>query len=400
MRILLVDDEVRLLDSFRRSLRVARPEWEVTTADSGQEALRCLGGIAYDVLVTDMQMPAMDGATVLREARRIAPGTARILLSGHAGRDRILASEGAFHQFLAKPVAPGALQAMLDALDQDQRPPEAVQARRWVAGLERLPSLPCWHDAMEAQLQRENASFDEVAAIIRQDMGLASKVLKLVNSPYLAKEEKLTDLTRATEYLSLDLLKAAVLRHGISGSAESVMPSGLDLAFLWRHSQEVATAARFLAQRFGSGAKEAEACYSAGLLHDLGRLVLALDATCGYQAVLAQPETLICRTEWNHYRTDHSQIGAELLLLWGLDATLAEAVRSHHQYATGPDATRFSLQRALQVADVWSAGQAAMRHFPDGCLDRKTLEGLYPGDAPTWFSALDEARPLPSPIEH
>jgi DNA-binding response OmpR family regulator len=183
VRILLVDDEVRMLDSMRRSLGVERPRWEVVTAPSGAEALRLVAAGPFQVLVTDMQMPDLDGAAVLREARLLAPGTVRVLLSGHAGRERILACEGCFHQFLGKPVHPDGLLGVLDAFDQDQARPATVRARAVVAGLERLPSLPRIHQDLLRHLEGAAPGPQALARLVRQDLGLASRVLKRASPP-------------------------------------------------------------------------------------------------------------------------------------------------------------------------------------------------------------------------
>ena len=389
-----MDDEARLLDSFRRSLGVARPDWDVVTAESGPEAMVKLEEGSFDVLVTDMQMPGMDGAAVLREARRLAPGTVRILLSGHAGRERILACEGFFHQFLGKPVSPGGLLAVLDSLDLGEASPGSVRARQMVAALERLPSLPSWHQAMADHLQQDGAALEEVAAIIRHDLGLASKVLKLVNSPYLASDLKVADLAQAAEQLSLDLLKAAVLRHGVAGQAPVLVPAGVDLEQLWEHSFETASAARALALACGASPRVAEEGFAAGLLHDLGRVVLASEPGLGYQAVLQQHPrhgAELCELERNRYGTDHAELGAELLNLWGLDRTICEAIRGHHLQPMEPPAGTFPISLALQVADAWSSRLPSSHLFADGWVEQGLCRTFK-----AWLRLLDDgAVPIP-----
>ena len=386
-----MDDEVRLLDSFRRSLGVARPGWDVVTAESGQEALARLQERPFEVLVTDMQMPGMDGAAVLRQARRLAPGTVRILLSGHAGRERILACEGFFHQFLGKPVSPGGLLAVRDSLDLGQAGPGAVRARQLVAGLERLPSLPRWHQAMADHLQQDGAALSEVATIIRHDLGLASKVLKLVNSPYLASDLKVADLSQAAELLSLDLLKAAVLRHGVAGLARELAPAGVDLEQLWAHSFQTATAARALALACGASPRAAEESFTAGLLHDLGRVVLASEPELDYQEVLQQNPlhgAALCALERSRYGTDHAELGAELLNLWGLDRTICEAIGGHHRQPMEPPAGALPIGLILQVADAWTSRLPGSHLFADG-----GSEQARPGTFEAWLRLLEGGLP-------
>jgi putative nucleotidyltransferase with HDIG domain len=392
MRILLVDDEARMLDSMRRSLAVERPRWEVVTATTGADALRLLEPGAFQVLVTDMQMPELDGAAVLREAKALAPGTVRILLSGHAGRERILACEGCFHQFLGKPVHPDGFLAVLDAFDQDHALPATLRARSLVAGLDRLPSLPRIHQELVRHLEAAAPGPGALAHLVRQDLGLASRVLKLVNSPYLAADRKITDLTQATELLSLDLLRAAVLPQGPAGQHRALAPAGLSLENLWAHSTEVALAARTLAFASGQRSEVAEACYTAGLLHDIGKVVLALEPDFRYHEVLARHGALegaLFELERDRFGTDHAELGAELLHLWGVEGGICQAIRHHHQ-GTGT-LEPFSVGFAVHFADAWSSRFASNYPFADGSLNPAATQGEHAGTLERWSNLLDMA---------
>ena len=232
MRILLVDDETRLLDSTRRAIRLERPSWAVFTASGGVEAIQVLQERSIDVLVTDMLMPGMDGAGVLRMARQLSPGTVRLILSGHAGRDLIQSCEASFHQFLGKPVDPEAFIRVMDSFVIDEARPMATAARRLVAGLERVPSLPTLYRDLAHQLNEPSPSMEAVSRIVQLDLGMASKVLKLANSCYVTSELKVNDLRQAVELLSLDVLRKAVLVHGALEVARELNPSSLDLTEL------------------------------------------------------------------------------------------------------------------------------------------------------------------------
>lgn len=367
MRILLVDDEVRLLDGLRRSLRLERPEWDVATADSGLEACERLQQASYDLLITDMLMPGMDGAGLLREARRVAPGMVRIVLSGHAGRDRIQSCESSFHQFLGKPVDPDRFIALVDGFDQGRAQPGSAQARALVAGLDRIPSLPSRHQELSSLLGRADPPLDAVAALVQRDLGMASKVLKLVNASYLTPDRKVTDLSQAVDLIGLDLLKQAVLEREALSVAEDLHPAGLDLAGLWHHSVQVAETCAFLARLEGLGAELAAFCHTAGLLHDLGRVVLATHPGLGYERLLRaeaggqQPLTAL---EMEAYGTTHAAVGAELLHLWGLEPVLCDLVRTHHARLSDDPSHR--LDRLLRFADQWCSEGAQDDPFADG----------------------------------
>lgn len=102
-RILFVDDEEKLLQGLRRMLRPLRHEWDMTFVPSGQEALAAIGKQSFDVLVTHMRMPGLDGPGLLAEVRRQHPHIVRIVLSGHSSKNTTVRSVGLAHRYLSKP---------------------------------------------------------------------------------------------------------------------------------------------------------------------------------------------------------------------------------------------------------------------------------------------------------
>jgi CheY-like chemotaxis protein len=107
--ILFVDDEPRVLEGLRRMLRPLRHEWQMAFANSGAEALEILARMPFDVLVTDMRMPGMDGALLLETVRARFPTVLRIILTGQCNRDTLLRSVSLAHYHLAKPCDPDTL---------------------------------------------------------------------------------------------------------------------------------------------------------------------------------------------------------------------------------------------------------------------------------------------------
>ena len=111
--ILFVDDEPLVLEGLRRALRSMRQEWEIYFAGGGQEALDCLSQRPFDVVVSDMRMPGMDGAQLLSEVKRRYPQVARIILSGHSDQEFAMKSVRIAHQYLAKPCEPEILKSVI-----------------------------------------------------------------------------------------------------------------------------------------------------------------------------------------------------------------------------------------------------------------------------------------------
>jgi len=104
-RIILVDDEMKVLDALRRSLRGMADQWDMDFVTKGQEALKMMENKAYDVIVSDMKMPEMSGDELLGKVRDLYPETARIVLSGHCSQSTAFRLVDSDHFYLSKPCA-------------------------------------------------------------------------------------------------------------------------------------------------------------------------------------------------------------------------------------------------------------------------------------------------------
>jgi len=113
-RILLVDDEANVLEGLRRTLR---PFFDVALANGPDEALKLVATEGpYEVVVSDLRMPGMDGIALLCQIRKASPQTVRVLLTGYGDMNAIIAAvnEGNVFRFLSKPCPPWALTRALE----------------------------------------------------------------------------------------------------------------------------------------------------------------------------------------------------------------------------------------------------------------------------------------------
>jgi len=114
-RILFVDDEPNILKGLQRSLRPLRNQWEMTFAQGAVPALECLEKASFDMIVSDMRMPQMDGAQLLRKVQEKYPTMGRIILSGYSDQEMVMKSVKCAHQYLSKPCDK---QVLIDAINR------------------------------------------------------------------------------------------------------------------------------------------------------------------------------------------------------------------------------------------------------------------------------------------
>src|SRR6188768_1707511 len=109
--VLFVDDDLNVLSGLKRMLRSLRHEWAMEFVNSGDAALAFMAEHPIDVVVSDMRMPGMDGAELLREVSARHPGVIRIVLSGESNQESLMKVAGIAHQYLSKPCDTDTLKA-------------------------------------------------------------------------------------------------------------------------------------------------------------------------------------------------------------------------------------------------------------------------------------------------
>ncbi|HAV63811.1 MAG TPA: two-component system response regulator, partial [Verrucomicrobiales bacterium] len=363
-RILFVDDQEPILDGLRRMLRGMRSEWEMEFVDTGEKALALLDEKPFDVVVSDMLMPGMDGAKLLGEVAQRHPATARIILSGHAGQDMIFKCIGTTHQFLAKPCDAATLKATIQRITTQGLVMDTPRFKELIGSLDKLPTIPAIYSQIMAAVQDPDVTLESVGDIIAQDPSLTAKILKLVNSAYFGLRREISSPATATSYLGLDTIKSLVLSLQAFDQFETGRIRGLNLDRLWNHSMSTGALARQLSTLESADIAVREAAFTAGLLHDLGKVILAYNFPDEYQKVAALAdggEMGDVAAEQEVFGTTHPQIGGYLLGLWGLPEAVVEAISLHHSPSTAAEPAANALW-AVHVANVLAHESAQDRN--------------------------------------
>jgi HD-like signal output (HDOD) protein/CheY-like chemotaxis protein len=350
-RILFVDDEPMVLQGIQRSLRSMREEWDIDFAEGGEEAQEYLAREAYDVVLTDMMMPGMDGSQLLALVKERAPETVRLVLSGHAEPGLAMKCIGLAHQCLSKPCEGAILRATISRLTDRKFALRNEQVMAIVGRLENLPSVPTTYSRMVRLMDDPDTSMDQLGALIAQDMAMTAKILQLVNSSFFGLPRRIVNPAEAASFLGLNTLKAVILAASIFGQFELRLPAGFSPSNAVAHSQRVATAAREIARSEKATSRVVDEALVAGLLHDVGKLVLASNLPGEFQRVVEIGELNLLDAEESIFGTTHAEVGGYLLGLWGLPGSIVEAARLHHRPAESEEC-EFSALTATHVANA------------------------------------------------
>jgi HD-like signal output (HDOD) protein len=391
-RLLFVDDEVLVLQGLKRSLHCMRGQWDMTFVESGALALEALASQHYDAIVSDMRMPGMDGAQLLELVKREYPEVVRIVLSGQASRETILRFLGPAHQYLSKPCDPQELKSRLAQafVVRDLMKNDTVRAL--VSGLKSIPSLPSLYYEIEKELQSDEVSLKRIGEIVSKDAGMTAKILQLANSAFTGARQNISNPTQAITLIGTEMVRALVLSVHVFSQFKD--PSAPDCRALWEHGVAVSCLCQRIAISEKCSKSEVDECFTAGILHEIGKLVLLAEMPRPYGDVLAsvarKPGTLGL-AERERFGCTHGDLGAYLMSIWGLPHPLVHAVAYHDRPSESIE-NCFSSLTVVHAADAIVSSNSGSLILQDVQLDKGYLDALgLRAREPVWRGLYEES---------
>ena len=219
--------------------------------------------------------------------------------------------------------------------------------------LDTIPTLPASHQRVVEALQDPNHSGEKVAELMSQDLALTTNLFKSVNSAAFGLGQPVHSVQDAITYLGAQRLQALVVSAWAFKFIDEKTCRGFDPQQEWEHALAVASAAQELARSLNVPAGMREAAFTAGMLHDVGKLLLAANAPDGYGLILEEARES-GRPLWQMEKEDmgfsHAEIGACMLGIWGTGLPIVEAVAWHHEPALAPEG-KLSALTLVHLAD-------------------------------------------------
>lgn len=331
--ILLVDDEPSVLKALKRELSLSG--FIVLTAGSGYEALSILEQEDVGIVISDYMMPGMDGIELLLQVRNRYPSVYRAMLSGYIEEATVFRAlvKGIASIYFAKPWNGRDLASRIEHIFQLREKLNLDKVIEIVNSIERLPALPAVYQEFMSAVERERP-VSEIASSIEKDMGLSARILQIVNSAFFSIG-KIAQIERAIVYLGLNTVKDIILFASLYGESDWTpwQKNKLDLIYL--HSLLVHTGITFIQETCLQN-KIPESLKSAGLLHDIGKIVILKHFPKRYQDVLdhlnAHPDLDFYEAEiaLGYEDSTHSELGAYLSDYWNLPEEIVETAMYHH----------------------------------------------------------------------
>ena len=345
-KILFVDDNPHVLNSLRLNLRATRQLWDMTFACSGIEALHILETEPFDVLVTDLRMPELDGTELLRIAQERYPHMARIVLSGYAEENSVLKNMALAHHYLGKPCNAALLIKTINNLLPCQDVLLSPQMRKIISGLQSLPALSTIYTELQSALQDDNVSTKQLCDILNKDMAMVATVLRVANSPYFGIRCRTSSVEHAVQLLGIRTLRSIIITAQLFSKLDQSINPDYSFSQLWDHCIRVASLTNFISEQEGVSQIVRGNCFIAGMLHDIGKIVIFVLMPKEFNMVLKIIHTESVNThdaERKIIGASHADIGAYLMSRWGFEQEQIQAVLNHHSDAIDKTNTSSSL---------------------------------------------------------
>jgi putative nucleotidyltransferase with HDIG domain len=350
-RILLADADSQAPGQFQAALGEA---WEVISVANGNEALSEMEKHSCDVVVADLDLGEMDGAELLNRIQSAYPKTIRFILALEADRERMVKQVLGTHQFIGKPLESTIIRNSIEgALALEEWVPK-TSIRELVGRIRTLPTIPSLYLEVQAVLRSPDASTEQVGALIAKDMAMTTKLLQVLNSACFGLSRKITSPTEAVGILGFETVSSMVMAIKLLSQYDKVKPVYFSIDRLWRHSTEVARTAKQIALWSTDNPALAEMAFTAGLMHDIGKVVLAAnfdEQYRGAQSLARKQELALPEVEKEIFGASHGEIGAYLLGLWGMPLDLLEVAALHHNPSRSAN-KNFTALTAVHVANA------------------------------------------------
>lgn len=351
IKVLFVDDEARILKGIKRMLWEAEVSWKVSYAESGPEDLETISQQAFDVIVTDMRMPGMDGAALLAEVKKENPSMVRIILSGYAEEQAILRTVSPAHQYLAKPCEADILIDTVNRSYELRQYLKESNVRKVIGGLENLPSPPDVYARFLQDIEKPTSSAKSVAKIIASDVALTAETLKLTNSAFFGLPLRVENIEHAVSMLGLDTLRALVLVAGFYSKHMGSSYALEQIKLLSNRCLTIGMVSRKIALSLGLAGLAADQACCAGVLSHVGTLAIVSNYENQFEEIIRRLENEnlnIVEAERKVLGATHQEVGSYLLGLWGFTDPILEAVAFHHE----PDKSPSKLPSPLTAVHI------------------------------------------------
>lgn len=268
-----------------------------------------------------------------------------------------------------------------------------ASARELVASGPRIASPPLVYERLVTAIQDPRSRASDIGKVLGEDPGLSTRVLKVVNSALYAFPKRIETISQAVTVVGTGQIKDLALATSVISIFKDVPKDLVNMVGFWSHSLACAVGARVLAGHLRE--HNVERFFVAGLIHDIGRLVMYMAHGEGSRRALElarETGVSLHEAEREVFGFDHAQVGAVLLESWNLPGCFKEAVACHHAPLRAKQYPREAA--AVHIADI-VANALELGHGGQSLVPTLTKEvwdatGISSAAIPVFFKEVED----------
>ena len=381
---------------LKQLLGSVRTEWEIDQVSGTFESFHALQSNSYDAVIVDWESQEKEARTILEFVESSNSFTIRYVVSDF--EDRRAASELAslVDQHFNPDTDIKEVAFSIERAISFNSTLKNDETRLVIGQMTHIPSIPSVYAELMDDIERDESSAASVASILGKDIAMTAKTLQLANSAYFGRQKEIAELKSAVRLIGFRTISSMALAVGVFQQ----MQNGVDndvLEGLWDHSSRVASMAREVAAQVDP--MIADEAFTAGMLHEIGTLVIAANSPCMYDRLgkeIFLDDKVRAAKEKEIFGATHEQIGAYLLGRWGLPERIVEAV-AHHRHPREAHLEGFSGMTALHVSDpIVSANERKLEvEFEEICDVDYLKDCGVSQKIPAWSRLLEY---VPEPV--
>lgn len=366
-RILIVDQNQDVLRTMVETFR--NTGYDIVTADSGLSALEVLKIVDVDLVISDLRLPLMDGFDLMSRISDQYPDIIRIIMSERTGIASVLKAirQTVAKYYILKPWNEDSLLEYINQIVSTEASLKSKDLLNMVGEIENLPTIETSYHKILNMIEKDT-DMGLLTAEIEKDFSISSKLLKIANSAYYGL--RTGSVKNATVYLGLANLKSLIYSTAILNSVDLVSEQDQQrVKDLWTHALLTNKLLHYIYEEFLCR-KLSEDAYSAGLLHNIGTLILICNRIGDYTEVMKKvtPQFRnMLDVEQEAFRVTHQEAGGYLASFWKLPFPIVEAALYHHR----------PLDSGVSNTELVSAVHLA-QHYAWQLTKQSAVTDLYP----------------------
>jgi putative nucleotidyltransferase with HDIG domain len=363
-RILVLIDDLAILGQVEPHFSELPDYWKVHVTQTAENALCLLDQVPFELIFVELKAGPFASLQFLHQVWTKHPLIIRFLLADSLPADLMVSCALGSHQVLQKPMDAAVIGAALERAKLVDRLFQNKELQSLVSKIRTFPSRPTVYVEVMKELRSSTASSQTVGELVARDLAISSKLLQITNSAFFGFGRPISAPADAVLLLGMETTAALVLGIEAFSRLDNVKLLYFSTDQVWKHCQCVANVARALTNFMTNDESVSHDAYTAALLHDIGKLALAVNLQEPYRDALnigRENNLPAWEVERQAFGATHAEAGAYLLSLWGLPARVIEAVAGHHLPARELS-SEFTPLTALHLANAFENSFARERN--------------------------------------